>query len=251
MTKRATNYMGEIGKGRTNPKLIECSDGNIYVVKFMNAEFKRSIINDWIAYQLGKLINLPMPDCEIISIPDGLIQSSEIFKKTGVSAGLAFGSIFKKNKISVNNNSLAKCRNINNLADMFIFDMWINNRDRNKNNMIIVNDHQPTLLFIDHEKAFCGRNWKEHDLIKFSEILNPRWSKNQIYFIQHLKNNDLFQNPLQLIQSLTIAQIREAVYSIPKEWNLKESEQEHLIDFLVKRRELLGEQIQQIIKKHF
>lgn len=216
----------------------------------MKAEFQRSVINDWIAYQLGKLINFPMPDCKIISIPDDLIQSTESLK-TSVSAGLAFGSIFKENKISVNNNSLANCENINNLADMFIFDMWINNRDRNRNNMIIVNDRQPILLFIDHEKAFCGRNWNERDLIKYSKIIDPKWSKNQIYFIQHLKNKDLFQNPLQLIQSLTIDQIREAVHSIPKEWNLKESEQEYLIDFLVQRRELLEEQIQQIIKKYF
>lgn len=249
MTLQATKYIGEIGRGRTNPKLIKCNDGNIYVVKFMNAEFKRSIINEWMAYQLGKLINFPMPDCEIISIPDALIPSTESLK-TGVLPGLAFGSFFKKN-ISVNDLSLAYCKNINNLADMLIFDMWIHNRDRNKNNMIIVNDPQPRLLFIDHDKAFCGRIWEDCDLIKYSKNINPKWSKNQIYFMKHLKNIDLFQNTLQLIQSLTIAQIREAVYSIPGEWNLKESEQEYLIDFLLQRRELLGEQIQQIKKTYF
>jgi hypothetical protein len=251
LTIWATKYIGEIGKGRTNPKLIECNDGNIYVVKFINAEFKRSIVNEWVAYQIGKLINFPMPECTIISISEDFIQSSENLSKKGVSAGPAFGSIFKINKISVNEKNLAKCKNITNLVDMFIFDMWINNRDRNKNNVLIINDIQPALLFIDHDKAFCGRNWEERDLIKYSKIINPKWSKNQIYFIQHLKNQDLFQKPLHQIQSLTITQIKEAVYSIPSEWNLNESEQEYLVDFLMQRRELIDEQIQQIIKKHF
>lgn len=251
LTIRATKYLGEIRKGRTNPKLIECDNGNVYVVKFLREEFKRSVINDWVAYRLGKLINFPMPECSILFVPEHIIQSSESLLKAGVSAGHAFGSLFKENKISVNNNTLARCENIDTLADMFLFDMWINNRDRNRNNMIIVNDYQPTLLFIDHEKAFCGRNWEGRDLIKYSKILNLKWSKNQNYLIQHLKRKDLFQKPMHLIQSLTITQIENAMHSIPKEWNVKESEQEYLIDFLVQRRKLLEETIQQVIKNHF
>src|SRR5947209_8195084 len=64
-------------RGGAQPHLMRGSDGNFYIVKFQNnPQHVRVLANEFFATRLAAFLGLPVPDVQIIDVPESLIESS-------------------------------------------------------------------------------------------------------------------------------------------------------------------------------
>src|SRR5690348_8011818 len=69
---RATSHIRRL-RGGSQSHLLRASDGNLYVTKFQNnPQHVRVLANEMFATRLGHALGLPMPQVEVIEVPDWL-----------------------------------------------------------------------------------------------------------------------------------------------------------------------------------
>ncbi|RXI96472.1 hypothetical protein DS745_22440 [Anaerobacillus alkaliphilus] len=253
MVLKAVEHINEVGEGFTNPQIIKCEDGQLYVVKFLHPHIrKKSLPNELIAYGLGQYIALPMPRCSLIYVSEELIQSSPL-KALNVSPGIHFASHFQERTKKVSDKYLLRCANRNKIADMLVFDIWVDNRDRKKNNLLIAKDERKlNLLCIDHDYIMGGKNWTLEDLRKYDEdFYKIKWGRSQNMLIKHVADPNHLITSANKLKSLNASQIKTIVDVIPEEWNVSSEERHALVSILNKRKEGLLDVITKIIKQHY
>ena len=60
-------------RGGSQSHLLRASDGNLYVTKFQNnPQHVRVLANEMFATRLGHVLGLPMPQVQVIEVPDWL-----------------------------------------------------------------------------------------------------------------------------------------------------------------------------------
>ena len=72
-------------RGGSQSHLLRASDGNLYVTKFQNnPQHIRVLANEMFATRLGQALGLPIPQVEVIEVPDWLtINTPELSVETG------------------------------------------------------------------------------------------------------------------------------------------------------------------------
>src|SRR4030088_2425428 len=97
-------------RGGAQAHLLECDDGNFYVVKFRNnPQHRRILINEWISSVILKYLDITTPAIAIVNLgADFLGANPEIHLQLGtrhvpIDAGWHFGSRYPgdPNRISV------------------------------------------------------------------------------------------------------------------------------------------------------
>ncbi|WP_416149885.1 HipA family kinase [Salipaludibacillus sp. HK11] len=241
----AVSYIHRLGKGssRPRPHLFTCNDGQKYAVRLMiDNKSIRPLVNEFVAYRLAERLDLPVPKTSIVHVSDNLIQNSSRFPKN-IVPGNHFGSFYYIDTILPTKKSIFRCRNVDKIADMLLFDIWINNRDRNLTNILVRKKKQDyQLILIDHDKVFNHRDWKGENLIKnMSENkLEYRWGRNQKYFRNFINSKAAVKKSLRRIEALPKSEIAFIVNAIPKEWCVSSKERNTLVRFLELRKFRLG-----------
>ena len=156
--------LGRSQQGCTSPYICRCDDNFEYFVKGLDAA-RSSQIYEWISANLGSKMGLPIPKFEIVDVNEAFLIAPE-FK--GIGAGPSFAS----KKVSVNEFVLANVRDVPKALqrDVFMFDYWINNGDRNLtekggNPNLFWNPAESELVVIDHNLAFAG-DFSKSDFIE-------------------------------------------------------------------------------------
>ncbi|MBU9713308.1 HipA family kinase [Evansella tamaricis] len=207
----AIKHIKQMRKGRTEPQLMKCSNQKIYVVKPLNLMYKRSLVNEYISYRLGNLLNLPLPEYNIITISRSVLMASPLSEKN-FRPGLWFGTIYKRNAKGFTADLAISCKNLDQLASMFIFDVWIHNRDRHKDHVLI---DKNKLFLIDHDKAFTGRNWNGEKLIQQSRNANMKVNSHHKYLLHYSDKMNLYRE-IDRISKLKVTELQKVIHSIPK-----------------------------------
>lgn len=127
-------------RGGSQSHLLRASDGNLYVTKFQNnPQHVRVLANEMFATRLGQALGLPMPQVEVIEVPDWLIDSTpELRVETGncrirCSTGRQLaarcvegdGSAFDY----LPDSALRSVSNIADFARVLVLDKWTCNSD--------------------------------------------------------------------------------------------------------------------------
>lgn len=146
-------------QGVTNPFYCRCEDENTYFVKGRSAG-RKSLIAEYIGGKLAKKFGLPVPDFEIVDVPQELITWSGRKDAHELGAGLAFGS---KDLLHVQEFSYSHISRVPEVLrkDVVIFDWWVQNADRTLtekggNPNLLWNLATSSLAVIDHNQAFEG-----------------------------------------------------------------------------------------------
>jgi hypothetical protein len=91
-------------RGGAQADLLRASDNNYYVTKFQNnPQDRRILANEFLGSKLGSLLGLPMPDVQVIDVPDWLIEHSPEMRfdaagvRTSCAAGIQLGSRYVAN----------------------------------------------------------------------------------------------------------------------------------------------------------
>ena len=143
-------------QGMTSPIICRADDGNSYVVKGRDA-LNKGLISELICARMGKAFGLPIPDFHLIEMPDLICRYDSRLRKRFCGAP-CFASAYILNLQEFNRLSLQKVAP-ETLRDIFVFDYWVRNDDRNYtqhggNPNLLVDPSGEQVFVIDHNLAF-------------------------------------------------------------------------------------------------
>jgi hypothetical protein len=242
MNVHALSHIKSIGQGWTLPHLFYCDDGLKYVVKLMNNRQGMGVLaNEFIAFRLAKLLNLPAAEYKIVYISRNLVEMFPTLKRLDVPEGPHIGCLFAEQGITLNHKvDLSACKNIKTMAGMIVFDHWIKNWDRHvtgANHLFLKDTKQ--LLLIDHSNAFCGPEWDTKELKEHAGTIEVYWGPFYEVFIPYIDGSDPFEPYLSELEALDRRELEHAVKGLPKQWQISSRMLETLIEFLYRRKNLV------------
>lgn len=216
--------------GWSAPHLMQCSDGNLYVVKLSsNPQGIRALANEMICCWLARRLNLPVPDGQVIYIHDSLrIQYLNLGYNLGY--GPHFGSRYIPDSTShPADHELASCFNIFQAADMIAFDYWMDNNDRylwrdSVQNILVSRGQTSKLWMIDNANIFNGPNWTAQSLLNSVSVHRMFWGALYAKFVPYLDGPDPFGKALANITALSTADLLEVMAEMPVEWGVTQEE---------------------------
>lgn len=213
-------------QGATAPYLCIADNDKKYVIKRQRAGFE-GCIKEWLLGKLGQSFGLPIPECQLVQISDMLLDYNDNYQSE-IGEGIAFASEFISDLQEVNYQQLDSL-SVDVLRELYIFDYWVNNADRNltelggnpnlfykqSNLNVIVLDHNlafdENFLIIDHQELHvCRRFWPaqfdfeiqqsyENRMTNALDIWDDLVSKIPNDWRNKLADFDGFTNQLKLI----------------------------------------------------
>lgn len=265
-TKRvkAEMFIEEFGTKGSHPSLIECSDGNNYVVKHSQlGSSYHQLVNEYIAAHLSKLANINIPDYALVELIDEVFPNDVKYER-GKPTGLGFGSKFllntSKNFTKLFSSGKLLKMGTNRFPKDFIaicvFDVWLMNSDRTENNMNLLLHETSSgfrVVAIDHAMIFSGLNYSLlnneknltpaiGDTLNYSDIFSEIYYNIGIFFDEY-KNSAL--NNISKIPDDKISAIIE---SVPDIWKLSKIEKSHIFNFIIYRKNKLHKLFDNVLK---
>jgi hypothetical protein len=181
-------------RGGSQPALIRCTDGKLYVVKFCNNPQGPNVLaNEVLGNELLKVLNLPSPPWKTVFISRRFIEKNTgIFFETNsgysaIESGLHFGSEFlgdEKTGQVYEWLPNAFCNRVVNSKDFLgisIFDVWTNHCDH-RQSLYATGDGNAAFLavFIDNGHLFGGPEWNRKSRQGESLGLDKRFHSNEL-----------------------------------------------------------------------
>lgn len=209
----------------SKPVWLQCEDDEIYVVKGKHAG--RAVFNDHTAALLGNSMGAPVPKTRLIMIPDELVATEAQMRD--ISPGVAHGSLWIRDTTDrqwlVHHD---KPYNRPRFALLSVMYGWLTANDK----QLIYSNQEPHLVYsVDHGHFFPnGPDWTIQSLASGAAT-----TPNQEICRACALTNQEIAAALQALQSLTSAQIADAVAFPPDEWGVSPEERIALAAFLLDR----------------
>jgi len=228
---RAFEYIRRM-RGGSQAKLLRCSDGGYYVVKFQNnPQGVRILANELLATLLAKKLGLPVSEPAIVEVHPRLVKYAaglvieERNGRTPCRSGLCFGSRYAGDRGTACRlqlvhdllpESLARVENISDFAGMLAFDKWTGNKDDRQVVFTPEEDGTPCRSYrarmIDQGHCFNASLWNFPD--------NPRYgvySRRAVYAsISGMNAFERWLCPLE--HEIDRSVLDGAAQEIPPEW---------------------------------
>lgn len=224
-------------RGGAQAHLLECDDGNFYVVKFLNnPQHRRILVNEWIASVFLNYLQISTPVTRMVNLsPDFLAENSDIHiqlgsRRLGVEPGWHFGSRYPgdPSKVMVYDFVpdllLDKVVNVNEFLGALVFDKWMGNADSRQSIFFRArlqqwspssSDSPQRLGFVahmmDHGYVFEGPHWSFTDSPLQGLYFRPTVYRNVTGF-------DDFEPWLGRVVNFPEEVIDEAQKQIPPAW---------------------------------
>jgi hypothetical protein len=133
---------------------------------------------------------------------------------------------------------------------MVVFDHWVSNADRRRQNILLL-QAEPSKFYaymIDHGNCFPGRmNWNIQSLTQMPQSLKMRTVHK--WCISLLGSRKEITHYIHKIQSIPDEKINEIVGSIPDDWGITEKESNALFLQLEKGKKVLEEIVMSSIER--
>lgn len=242
-------------KGKSCPQLIQFSDGMRYIVKFKNnPQGTKQLVNDYIASRLAQYLSLPVPECTQIAIDQPFIDKIPEWENYQFSPGVQFASLYikKAKKIREHFPPVTSVVNADVLPGIIVFDHWLSNDDRNRNNLLLERQ-EPDLyrvVMIDHGNCFPGGiNWTLDSLEGQPNPIKLRPVHKWILSMME-DSNKLFEF-IYAVHRLPVNLLYETIQSLPDDWNISTYEKEALLIHLLRGRQVLEDLVYKAVKYYF
>jgi hypothetical protein len=256
-------------RGGAQAHLIQCDDGEHYVVKFTNnPQHRRILINEWLSCAFLRFLQIHVPDTAIVELtPEFIANTPDLFLSMGsrrepVPPGLHFGS-----RLSVDPERVAifdflpeklldKVENRADFLGTLIFDKWVGNVDTRQAVFFRARAKTWTPLkgsgssrigflaqMIDHGFAFNGPHWQFQD-----SSLQGLYFRTSVYDV--VQSLESFQPWLEMVENFPLEAIDSAWKEIPRCWiDEDEDALERLLEQLLKRRTLVPALVEDVKRK--
>ncbi len=238
----ATEYIGSVGRGITHPELTKADDDLVYVVKLQNNRMGRQVlVNEYIAQEIGHLMNLCFPHSELIYLSQDVKTALERKLNKKINRGPHFASRFLSHSHFLTGRNLAKAVNRFEMAGIMFFDHLFHNFDRthNRRNLLIRREEGGAKIYaIDHSHLFYRGRWELATLRRQEDIIKVNSSR--IYGLllsRYLESKD-FEPYVTSFREITDEQLVQIMANIPEEWQVNGEQQAALVQYIIHRRQL-------------
>jgi hypothetical protein len=199
----------QMKQGATGPYLCIADNKKKYVVKRQRAGFE-GCIKEWLLGRLGQLFGLPIPDCQLVYIDIFLLDYNANYQSE-IGEGTAFASEFISDLQEVNYQQLNNV-SVDVLRDLYVFDYWIRNADRNLTELggnpnLFYKQSSLDVIVLDHNLAF------DHDFLMENHNqlhVCKRFWPAQFDFEAQQKYEERMTRSLQSLDDL--------ISQIPQDW---------------------------------
>lgn len=258
---RVDELNGYIGNGCTDPMtamLMVKQDQFIGVVKLKNnAQTVLSIVNEWISYNLACNLKILMPESGI-AIVDGNTKLFEDGVVTKEDYGSCFYSRYVEKAVPLNYSIMKYIKNKDAYEKVILFDHLIYNTDRNIGNMLFKHGKSGKLMYmIDHTHVFKNATiWDRHCLrhgIKDNDykdelILETNTGIYDLFFSDKIITEESLKEQAHVFQNtMDREMLNVIIQSIPKDWNVDESDLNVLTEYLLYRNDHLIDMCEMIM----
>ncbi|HZG61390.1 MAG TPA: HipA family kinase [Anoxybacillus sp.] len=215
----------KLQRGISSPFLVQLNNQSLYVVKFKNnPKGPRVLVNEFVAGELAKLLNLPVPSFKILPFPPP-------------NSGHQFCSKYIPKAFGLPKNPPAKhlISNRKEIIGLILFDYWINNIDRHRNNILLKQNSNGMyhVYIIDHSHCFPGHHrWSIHSLRNGPQKLKSRSVHHWIASL--LDDFSEFDECLEKIMNISKESLRKIISSIPQDWDVSHDERLALLNYLLR-----------------
>ena len=241
-------------RGGAQAHLLQCSDGNAYVVKFQNnPQHRRILVNELIAAAILKHLQIAAPETALIQTDEGfLARNPEVrlelgSQKIAPKPGWHFGSRYPGHPERtatydyLPDSLLQQVANPRDFLGVLVFDKWTANTDGRQaiffraklKDWLGETAGQRAgfvALMIDHGFTFNGPHWDFPESSIYG--LYPRRS---VY--ANVTSAESFEPWLQRVKHFPEKVLDDAWKSIPPEWiDGDESHLERMLETLMRRR---------------
>lgn len=219
------------------------NDGKEYVVKFQRVRKyrKREVVNEWLAANLARLLELPALTTNIVYMPDAALADLPVHRNSAYKSGKHLAVPFLPHvKSYLELHEPLEKSSLNNhehLSGMLLFDQWINNNDRSRTNILFEEKKDGTYFFwmIDHGRCFPGAyEWNAETLAQepVYRVHMPvyKWACSL------LDGPDPLYKYCEKIMNVSPDLIWSLLNQIPSEWEVSQAEKEKLLAFLKRER---------------
>ena len=259
-----------------SPMHFICSDGQAYYVKYRSGKSldKREInclVFEMVCTRLLKRLHIPVPDQALVTINENsYVPAQLITNKKYIKHGIiAWGSneipqtdLVKEIEQVTNKKGFNKLKNPEDLIRIAIFDLWVDNADRNSGNYNLLTkmeDGKLKIITIDHAFTFGGLK----GMNIFNESSQPSTYKKLIesqYFLSIIKHFnrkerlEIASQFLSLLSDLNINNLIDEVFKeIPEQWGISPLLKKRILDFLQSKQRITTLQLicKQSLQKNF
>ena len=212
-------------RGGAQGHLMRCSDGNFYVVKFLNnPQHLRVLANEFLATRLAESTGLPVPVTEVVEVGDWLVQhtpelSIQLAGQTiPCLPGLQFGSRYVVSPLEgqvfdyLPVEMLDRVRNLETFAGMLAIDKWTGNANgRQATFWRKMRERKYTVAFIDQGYCFNAGEWNFLD-----SPMRGVYARNEVY--AGVFGWESFEPWLSRVETMGEDLVWAAAGEIPPEW---------------------------------
>lgn len=241
----ALEYLGSVGIGVTSPQLFRAHDGKVYVVKLQNNRMgTKVLVNEYVAWRFGQLMELCFPPSDLIQIDEKLLGRNRIIKRAGIRRGPHFASQYLHSNRYVAKRDLRRAVNKSAMAGVMLFDHMFHNVDRTKNrkNLLVRREDTSYVLYaIDNSHLFVRGRWNAQSLERLApQIMINRW-RAYGWLLNYFLAAEDFAPYAAKVRSITDEELYDLVESIPQEWLSQDSERAALLGYMLARRNMVGD----------
>ena len=235
----AVEYLGSVGVGVTAPQVFRANNGKVYVVKLQNNPMgPKVLVNEYIACWFGERLDLCFPPGDVLEIDKKVLRKNRQLRAAGVKPKYHFASQYIHRNRYVGRSSLYRAANKSELAGVMLFDHMFHNIDRTKNrkNIIVcLEDGAYVLYAIDNSHLFVRGRWNVETLEKLAERISVNRRRTYGWLFKYFLTAGDFNPYVDKVKTITETELIQLVESIPEEWLSKEKEREALIQYMLKR----------------
>jgi hypothetical protein len=239
-------------RGGAQSHLMRCSDGEFYVVKFLNnPQHLRVLANEMLATRLAERAGLPVPATEVVEVGEWLVEHTPelhiqlAHNVVRCQAGLQFGSQYAMSPLMgqvfdyVPVEILEQVENLTAFAGMLVIDKWTGNANgRQAAFCKRLRARKYTAKFIDQGYCFNAGEWTFPDY-----PLRGVYARNEVY--AGVRGWESFEPWLKRVETMQEDLVWSVAGEIPPEWYGGEWEEfEKLVRTLIMRREKVRELIE-------
>jgi len=235
----ALEYLGSVGVGVTSPRMFRANDDNIYVVKLQNnCMGTKVLVNEYIACWFGKKMELCFPYGDLLAIDEQVFKENRGLKRAGIEARLHFASQYIHSNRYVTRHELQRAINKKVMAGVMLFDHMFHNVDRTKNrrNLLVCCEEKKYVLYaIDNSHLFIRGRWNAEVLAQLVDKTPINHWRAYGWLLKYFLTAGDFIPYATKINTISNEELTQLVESIPEEWLSRNTEREALLQYMMKR----------------
>jgi hypothetical protein len=241
----ALEYLGSVGIGATVPQLFRANDGKVYVVKLKNNPMgTKVLVNEYVACWFGMRMELCFPVSDLLEIHEQVFKKNRRLRAAKISPGPHFASQYLHSNRYVSRQALQRAVNKRTMAGVMLFDHMFHNIDRTKNrkNLLVCHEQEDYVLYaIDNSHLFVRGRWNPRSLEKLAEKITVNQWRSYGWLLKYFLRAEDFRFYAEKIADIGDEELVHLVESIPKEWLYKPEESEALLQYMIRRRNMVND----------